>query len=461
MRRWLLLASVLLLAPGCVYYNGVYNAKSAAKSAELRLQQGGEGEAATLFQQSAAKAESVLVRFPTSTWRTRALYLAGRGGALGGQCETAVGRLTEFLAVPAIASGDRDRARIALAACDLRSGKVANARLRLDSIVDAPDASIARQARLWAARAALADGDRDAVTQFLRDADENTLPWELILSSLSAHEYVRVESLLVQRAMRLDYRDDVPRALREMWSAGQFDGVEAVTRAYDGARVRDANRAAIHFAVGDLNLRSARDSMARQHLGIVRTLAGRDSVLDREAAARLTYLTLTRAASLRSVDSAMAQQDSAVRVTPYAKRVSEQLLLVRLLAQQEEATGAALYLAAEVARDSLRANALARSMFLRVARDMPGTPLAPQAYYAAGLLQPDSAEAWAGRIRSEYPTSAVAAWLRGDDPATSADFASNPPLLQVRWSTTLRVWSDSVRKLRLPTKATAPSAGRP
>ena len=144
MRPWLLVASVLLFTPGCVYYNGVYNAKAAAKSAELRLQQGGEGEATTLFQQSAATAESVLVRFPTSTWRTRALYLAGRGGALGGQCETAVGRLTEFLAAPVIESGDRDRARIALAACDLRSGKVANARLRLDSIVGAPDASIAQ-----------------------------------------------------------------------------------------------------------------------------------------------------------------------------------------------------------------------------------------------------------------------------------------------------------------------------
>lgn len=450
-----------LSVSGCVYYNGIYNAKESAKRGDARLRRGAESDAATLFQTSAAKAETVLVRHPNSSWRTRALYLAGRGAALGGQCEAAVPRLTAFLALPGSTADDLARARVALASCELRLASIPSARARLDSLLGVRNPEIARQVRLWAARAALAAGDRDAVSGYLGDADDDRLPWELVLASLSAREYVRVESLLVQRAARADYRDDVTRAIRELWMAGHWDAVETIVRGYDAARIRDASRAGLHFAAGDLNLRAGRDSMARQHLFAARTLAGRDTVIERESTARLAYMNLVRVGSLREVDTIMARQDSATRRTPYARRVSEQLLLVRLLAQQDEPTGAATFLAAEVARDSLRAPELAKSLFLRVAREMPGNPLAPQAWYAASLLSPDSADAWIARIRREHGQSAVAAWLSGDDPGSRPDFASAPELLQVRWTETLRVWSDSVRKLRLPPKPTTSSPTPP
>ncbi len=459
--RRVLPLGLLLLATGCVYYNGIYNAKEAARSGDARLRRGGETEAATYFQTSASKAESVLVRHPTSSWRTRALYLAGRGAALGGQCESAIPRLHEFLAAPGSTVDDRARARVALASCELRMAQLPSARARLDSLLDARDPEIARQARLWAARAALAAGDRDAVAGYLGDADDGVMPWELVLASLSAREYARVESLLVQRAARADFRDDVTRALRELWAAGEWDAVESIVRGYDAARIRDASRAGMHFVVGDLNLRSGRDSSARQHLFAARTLAGRDTLIERESAARLSYLNLVRVSTLREVDTILARQDSALRRTPYARRISEQLLLVRLLERQDEPTGAASYLAAEVARDSLRASALARTLFLRVARDIPGTPLAPHAWYAAALLSPDSAEAWHARIRRDYAGSAVAAWLQGEDPGTRPDFVIAPDLLQVRWNETLRVWTDSVRKLRASPKPTTTSSGPP
>ena len=450
-----------LLLSGCVYYNGVYNAKEAARNGDTRLRRGAETEAAPFFQTSAAKAETVLVRHPQSTWRTRALYLAGRGAAFGGQCEAAVGRLTEFLSLPGSTVDDRERAGVALASCELRTARVPSARMRLDSLVDARDAETARQARLWAARAALAAGDRDAVSRFLRGAEDGVTPWELLLSSLAAQEYVRVESLLVQRAARADYRDDALRALREMFAAGRSDAVESVVRGYDASRIRDASRASMHFTVGDLNLRVGHDSLARYHLFVARSLAGRDSVLERESAARIAYMAMTRVSTLREIDTIAARQDSAVRRTPFARRVNEQLLLVTLLAQQAEPTGASWFLAAEVARDSLRAPAVARTLFLRVARDVPGTPLAPHALHAAGLLAPDSAIVWDERIQRDYAGSSVAAWLRGEDPATRPDFAMTPDLLQLRWTEALRVWADSVRKLRTPPKPTAPPSNRP
>lgn len=450
-RSSLLLASVVALS-GCVYYNGVYNAQNAAKKADTQWMRDNESAAQGFYQESAAKAESVLVRHPTSSWRTRSLYLAGRGEAFSGQCPQAVPRLTEFLTRRDAPAADRDRARIAMAACDLRSGNVEAARIRLDSLLNVRDPGTARQAHVWAARAALAAGDRDAVAQLLGAADDGALPWELLLSSLSAREYERAESLLVRRTMRGDYREDVPRALRELWAAGRWDGVEAIVRGYDASRIRDAQRAAMHFAVGDLDMRAGRDSLARQHLFTARTLAGRDTLMERESAARLSYMTLQRVASMREVDTLVARQDSALKRTPFAQRVNEHLLLLRLLLQQQEPTGAAQFLAAEVARDSLRAMNLARVLFLRVAREMPGAPLAPQALYAASVLTPDSAAIWHERIQRDFPTSAVAAWLKGDDPASRTDFSSTPPLLQLRWDETLRIWSDSVRKLRTPVK---------
>ncbi len=456
----LLLLAGMLPVTGCVYFNGIYNSKEAARSGDERLRDGAESEASTYFQVSAAKAESVLVRYPKSKRRPQALYLAGRGEAWSGQCDAATTRLTEFLALPAGTGGDyaanRDRARLALAACDARMARIPSARARLDSLVDAPDKDVASQARLWAARAALAAGDRDAVPRYLGAGDSGVMGWELLLSSLSAREYTRVESLLVARAQRADYRDDVTRAVRELWAAGRFEAVETIVRSYDAARIRDSHRASLHFVVGDLNLRMRNDSLARQHLFMSRSLAGRDTVLERESAARLAYMSMWHASTLREIDTIFARQDSAVRRTPFARRVYEQVVLVRLLAQQDEPTGAATYLAAEVARDSLRTPYLARELFLKVAREVTGSPLAPQAFYAAGILEPDSASAWNERIRSDYAESSVAVWLSGGDPASRPDFAQTPALLQLRWIEALRAWSDSLRILRAPPKAPVP-----
>ena len=456
-----LVTLALLLLSGCVYYNGVYNAKEAARHGDARLRRDAETDAVQFFQLSAEKAESVLVRHPTSPWRMRTLYLAGRGAALGGQCDVALRRLTEFLLQPAGTPDDRDRARVALASCEMRTANIPVARRRLDSLVNVRDPETARQARLWAARAALAAGDRDAVAHYLGGAEDGAMPWELLLASLAAREYVRVESLLVQRAARADYREDAARALRELFAAGRWDAVESVVRGYDASRIRDASRASMHFAVGDLNMRAGRDSIARQHLFVARTLAGRDTLLERESTARIAYLSVMRASTVREIDTIVARQDSAVRRTPFARRINEQLLLVKLLAQQTEPTGAAWFLAAEVARDSLRARDVARGLFLRLVRDVPGTPLAPQALYAAGLLAPDSAKAWQARIQRDFAASSVAAWLNGDDPAGRPDFFLTPDLLQVRWTETLRTWSDSVRKLRTPPRSGAPPAVRP
>ena len=429
-RLTLVLAS-WFVGSGCVYYNGIYNAQAEARLADAKLRRDDDGEATSRFQVSAAMAETVLVRHPKSKWRHRALYIAARSGAMAAQCERAVPRLQQLLAGSTLNTAERERSRLALATCEVRAGRSAAARPRLDSMFRSADREIARQSRLWAARAALSMGDRDAVPAYLGNLDAAVLQWELITASMAAREYARVESLLVQRARLGDYRDDVTRALRELLADGRVQAAERIVAQYDAARVRDDRRARMHYAVGDMHARVGLDSLARRHLYAARTLSQRDTVTAHDANAR---------------------QDSVVWRTSYARQVADRLLLFRLLAARGDAQSASLYLAAEIARDSLRAPRLARTLFLRVARDAPSSPLVPNAWYAAALLEPDSAPAWQRRILLDFSTSSVAARLRGEDPTGRPDFLSAPELLRLNWTDALRIWSDSVRTLRLPLK---------
>ena len=436
---------------GCVYYNGVYNAKAAAHRGDLQLRADAEGEAGTQFQLSAEKAESVLARHPRSVWRGRALYLAGRGEAFSGQCDRALPKLEAFLQASSgtAEGGDRARALVAIGACELQTNHIAAARTRLDSLVRVRDPQTASHAKRWAARAALADGDRDAAAEYVGGAGSSALDWELLGASLAASEFSRAESLLVARAAHSEFRDDVVGGIRQLWSAGRAEAAERVVQAYDTARIRDVHRVALHYAMGDLQLRAGRDAAARRHLLLARDLAGRDTAVAHETAARLILLGVPAVSSVREVDSLFALQDSVTRRSIYSRRVSEHVLLVHLLLRQRDPNGASVFLAAEVARDSLRAAGMARTLFLQMAGESPASPLAARAWHAAALLTPDSASAWNAHVLSRYASSSVARWLRGEDPAASPDYVPGEELLRFSWDETVRAWSDSVRKLRV------------
>lgn len=450
--RVAVVGTVWVLATGCVYYNGVYNAEKSAKRGDARLRRDADAEAQQEFQQSAARAESVLARFPKSTWRPRALYLAGRGAALGGECDKGRSALIEYLSIAPTPSPERDRARVALAVCDVRNADLASARARVDSVIASPHAQLdtetRRQARLWGARAALTQGDLDAVPLYLGTMESSVLPWELVNASVNAREFARAESLLVERARRGDYRDDVVRAVREMGLSEQFVSAERVVTAYDAVRIRASARGTLHYTLGDQLLRVGHDSLARLHLTTARTLASNDTVIDRESLARLTMVDLRRASSLRHMDSVLARVDSATWRTAYGRRLSEPVLLLRMLNSREDGTGATQFLAAEVARDSLRAPRLASGLFAALGRDRGTTPVAPHAWYAASVLEPDSADQWRRKVITEFSFSSVAARLNGQDPASRPDFVSTAELLKFSWSETVRLWNDSLRVLR-------------
>src|ERR671920_2049790 len=84
------------LMSGCVYYNGMYNANRLARSARKAERDGRTFEANGLWGQVATKAESVLVRHPTSKYAQDAGLLRGIALSRLGQCEQALGPLSEL-----------------------------------------------------------------------------------------------------------------------------------------------------------------------------------------------------------------------------------------------------------------------------------------------------------------------------------------------------------------------------
>ena len=92
--RYRILLTALLV--GCVYYNGMYNANRLARSAKKAEREGRTFEATSLWGQVATKAESVVVRHPTSKYVEEARVLRGVALARMGQCDEALGPLSRI-----------------------------------------------------------------------------------------------------------------------------------------------------------------------------------------------------------------------------------------------------------------------------------------------------------------------------------------------------------------------------
>ncbi|MDQ6827519.1 MAG: hypothetical protein M3081_01480 [Gemmatimonadota bacterium] len=452
------LAVLAAAVSGCAYFNGIYNARQAEQNGDKFARSGRLGLADSAYTVAAMTAESVLVRYPKSQWTDDALRIAGRGWARARQCNFAVPRLRAYVdraeqsRQPA---KERDRAALALGECLQRLGRNAEARELLAPMSTRTDA-IGRSASLWAARAAIATGDDASARLFLAGADTADAEWELAGDALAKHDYSRAESLLVKRAAAGDGRTDADSALAALWRADRISGVERIVAAYDLSRAAPAERARLHVVMGDLFYASGRDSLARAHYLATERLS-RDSIAVRESAARLTLLSLRSLSAKVDVDNAVRTAHARAAGSVLQRRLEDNLLLLEMLEQRQDFTGASLFLAAEIARDSLRAPALAHTMFKRVAASSPQSPLAAKALLAAAQMAPDSADSYIARIRREYPLSPYLPAEHPDSIALSRLDAAERPL-QDAWTATMIIFGDSIRKLHPPPAVPASTA---
>ena len=451
-RRRAVVALLPLALGACAYFNGVYNAKDSARAADKLSRRGRGDQALGAYAVAAEKAETVLARYPKSRWRPQALYLAGRGHAMTGRCAAAEARLGEFLALPRQPGSRRNRALLALGACHVRTDRIVEGQRVLAPLLRVRDKEVATGAALWMARAAIAMGATEEVERYLSGLPASAAQWELANASLERGQYERAESLLVVRASRGDYRDEVAGALRTLWSAHRYDGVQRVVATFSAARTPSSGKISLHLLAAELLEGEARDSAARAHLLRAQSLAV-DTLRTREIAARLCRLQLGAVATTAEAEAVLARCASRAAGAALIERLQDNLLLVKLLERQTDYTGTALFLAAEVARDSLRAPLYARTMFRKLSESYGNAQLSPKALLAAAALAPDSAPHYHELVRTRYPRSPYTILLDGGDPSDVPTYQASEERLRRGWTSGLALLADTLAKLRPPSSA--------
>jgi len=445
-RLGLLVAACVSL--GCAYYNGVYNARRADRAAERALLAGDDSAATRNFSLAAAAAETVLARYPRSKWATEALYLAGRGLAFTGSCGAALTRLDAYGA-HARSKAERDRAALASGTCLTSEGRYAEALTVLSPLLKSKEPELAVPAARLSARAFLALGDDGNAARVLSEVDAGAAEWLLARDALGVGRAQRAESLLARRVAAGDVRDEMPDMLRRLWVGGDSAAALRLAVAVAGSRAPSTQKARVRIAIGELLVSSERDSEARDILAAVPRLSA-DSLIVGRARELLAQLSLAQATSPTEVAEILSRS----RPARDGGRLGDALLLVRVLEREEPETGAGRFLAAEVARDSLRAIRLAQSLFVGLP---PGSSLAPKAWLAAGALSRDSAAAYAVEARRRWPKSPYVLAIDGKDSSDSLSIAEPEAALRSAWAHAIVLYGDSLGAHRAETVRATPS----
>jgi tetratricopeptide (TPR) repeat protein len=411
----LVLSSILL--GGCVYYNGMYNANRLAKSARKAERDGRTFEANNLWGQVATKAESVVVRHPTSKYAEEASVLRGVALARLGQCDEA---LTALSRAP-FQNKTNDLTEDALLAtgrCQLAVGNVAAGEAAYSTLLDSKNRERRREALLQHARVLRQSGRHEEALQALKGlrdprADEERilalagaghLPEALALadSFVARRDSLRPwDSLVVimgrenpEAASRLvDHIRPLPVRTPELMARRLLD---------DGMRLMDVDtaRAAARFreaaAVG-----GSTDAAGRANLElVVMSLRGARQVEDLPAATKAldgiasrfqvaAYPATQLSATIQAIDSAASAGE-----TPLGDL--------------------RLFLAAEAARDSLRAPVLAEALLRRILQEYPNSSYSAKVVLAVQQLNPAWADSAKALLDGPYFQSPYMAMIRGE-----------------------------------------------
>lgn len=439
------LFSLIALVSGCAYYNGVYNARHADRAAERALLDGDDSAASRNFALAAVAAETVLARYPNSRWAPEALMLAGRGLAFTGSCGTALSRLDAYR-TRAHDGRDRNRAALASGQCLTTEGRYAEALTVLAPLLAVREREIAVPAARLSARAYLAQGDDASAARVLERVDAGGAQWLLARDALGVGRLARAESLLARRIAVGDVRDELPDMLRRLWTAGDSAAALRLAVSVSASRAPAQQKARTRLVIGELLAGAGRDAEALEILALVPRLSA-DSVLVGRARDMLSRLTLARATSLDEV----AEQLKKSRTTD--ARLTDAAFLVRVLLREDPVTGAGRFLAGEVARDSLRATSLARSLFTGLPES---SALAPKGWLAAAAIAGDSAAAYVGHARTRWPASPYVLAVDGKDTSDSLSIAAPEAALRAAWMHAIVVYGDSLTSRRAGTIGATP-----
>ncbi len=418
-------AAALLLS-GCVYYNGMYNTRRLAGSAWKAEREGRIYQASGLWGQVAVKADSVMVRHPTSRWADEAGVLRGIALARLRQCDDAMSLLAR---TPR--SGPRSRvaeeAALALGRCHVRAGQLVAADFAFAPVLGSYDPRRRSQARVEHARVlrsrgryaealaaldsldrsgavvpgaseerllALAANGRRAAALAAADSlvrrSDSTRIWDSLLVAVAEADPIVASGVLDIVLVKAR----VPPLKRARWMLE--DGLRLVPR--NPARARRRLQQAVRASGGSVGSGEARLQLLRMDLANARAP---DDLRQRQGELReLENKVAASGADITSLSAAVAAVLAADTVTAGAPHGD--LLL---------------FLSGETARDVLSANRLSAALFRRSALDWPESPYAAKALLASLRLDSTWSDSAQSLLQGRYALNPYVVVLRGaDDP---------------------------------------------
>jgi hypothetical protein len=430
MRRTLALLWIPFVC-ACAYYNGLYNARGLVRRAESAAREGRDSAALAAWRDAAAKADTVIARYPRSRWTDDALLVSGTASALSGDCSHGLARLVQWESHPGADVRHQARASIARGACLVRQGESARALDTLAAFVPHRDGAVARLAAPWAARAALATGRADSAANFARVAASDALDAELATAAIASGRAELAARLLRQRASEWRSLTRISAALDAL-ARSQRAAADSIVDLAQQSRASRVDRARLSIAAGAWSERAGDMGRARRYYDNALEMAA-DTTVVVDATTRIALLDVRNAATVEEARALLDASHGRGTVTAVLAPVDTALRLATRLAESTDTSGASQFLAAEVVRDRVGAHPLARTLFLGVAREHPNSPLAPKALLAAAELSADSARAWRSIVRASYAASPYAHLLDGK-PVSRESLEADERLLQQAWS---------------------------
>ena len=410
------LVCLLLLVGGCAYYNGMYNTKRLASRARKAEKEGRTFDATSLWGQVGVKAESVLAQHPNSKWADEARLLQGTALVKRRNCANAL-RPLESVMVTARNPALAEEAAALVGGCRTILGDPLGAMSAYSRLTGSRDPALRRLALFAHGRAQRLSGEYQAALAELAGTDYPGAQGEraAALAGLG-----RLPEALAIVDTLLAVRDTLTPWDSLVAAVGRHDpeAASALTdRIAESSGLPSAVRA--NVLVADAARWSETDPDRSEGRLIAAENAAEGSPLASEA--RLEALRNR----LRLVDSlpALLEQISRMEelgeaVGPVAPRAAQLAAFARKVALASDSVPAGsprgdlrLFVAGEMARDSLGADHYAACQFRRVITEWPASPFAPKAMLALILLEPDQADSLRTALLATYPSSPYVAMI--------------------------------------------------
>ena len=456
------LTLIAALLGGCVYYNGMYNANRLAGSARKAEREGRTFEANNLWGQVATKAESVVVRHPTSKYAEEAGVLRGVALARLGQCEEALGLLGRAT-LGSKPSDLTEDAVLATGRCQLALGNIPASEAAFSQLLDSKNRERRREAHFQHARLLRQSGRYEEALRALEGVKDPRADSERILALAGADRLPQALAL----ADSLIARRDTTQSWDSLVVAMGRQSPTAASRLVDRIRplpVSSPEIQARRLLEDGIRLASTDTARAAGRFREAVSI-GKHNEAAARASLQLVLLDLRRARRVEDLPP----------VVQALKTVSARFETVTYEATQLGATvggihGAAtsitwetprgdlrLFLAAEAARDSLRAPVLAEGLFRRIVDDYPNSSYAAKVVLAIQQLDSSWADSARGLLEGRYLDSPYLAVIRGESSeeyrqledslgAYAATLVVKPPAAGLRRAPAVRDTKDEPRR---------------